>query len=109
MNRFFLTVCFLLMITISGFAASNTSSMSVSVTVVTNCTVSAAPLAFGNNASALNGTASVACSNTAPAAITLGQGSNATASSTYTETGSTTSLTAATKGGNDAVMVTVTF
>jgi spore coat protein U-like protein len=100
---------------LSGFAASNTTSMGVSITVVANCTVSAEQLAFGNNDPAT----AMACSSIAPAAITLSHRSNANASSTYTETVSTTLLTAfaPTKGGqnvpagsySDTVMVTVTF
>lgn len=105
MNRFFLTICFLLMTTLAGFATSHSTSMGVSVTVVNNCTISAGAIEVGT------GTMSVACTNAAPAEIELNQGGNIHASSTYTETGSTTSLTAANKGGqnNDAVMVTVTF
>ena len=91
MSRSLFVGCLVLVNVLAAFASANTNSVNVSVTVTPNCTISAGPLAFGtydptvvNASTALNGTAtmSVACTTAAPATILLGQGANATTSST---------------------------
>jgi spore coat protein U-like protein len=72
----------------SAHAGSASASMGVSASVSDNCTISAAPLAFGAydpaSGSALDGSAqlTVQCTLDAAANITLGQGDNADAGST---------------------------
>jgi spore coat protein U-like protein len=69
-------------------AGSATANMSLSASVNDNCTISAAPLAFGAydpaSGSPLDGSAqlTVQCTLNAAASIELGQGSNADAGST---------------------------
>ena len=70
-------------------AASATANLTVNATVVNNCTISTAPLAFGsydpvvaNSTSNLDGTGTVtvACTKGATATIALGNGGNASGS-----------------------------
>lgn len=71
-----------------AYAGSSSANMSVSASVSDNCTISAAPLAFGAydpaSGSPLDGSAqlTVQCTLNAAANIQLGQGSNADAGST---------------------------
>jgi spore coat protein U-like protein len=74
-----------------AMAGSASADLTTSASVTANCTISTSALAFGaydpvsaNASSALDGTGSVStiCTNGSSAAIRLGQGSNADASST---------------------------
>lgn len=75
----------------TAFAGSATSNMAVSASVSANCTISAAPMAFGaydpivtNASTALTQSANLAvdCTNGSAATITLGQGANSGTGST---------------------------
>lgn len=75
----------------SLLAATATDNLSVTATVVNNCTISTAAVAFGNYdpivanaATALDntGTVTVTCTNGASTTVTLGQGANADVGST---------------------------
>jgi spore coat protein U-like protein len=83
--------CMLILAGTSAFAGTATSNMSVSATVSANCTISAGAMAFGaydpvvtNASSPLAGTATltVACTNGAPATLTMDQGLNPAGGST---------------------------
>lgn len=87
------TVAFVMIALKTGalMAATATTNMSVSATVVNSCTISAGSMSFGSydpvvtNASTnldQNATLTVTCTNQAATTITLGQGSNAAGGST---------------------------
>ncbi len=68
------------------YAGTATSNLSVTADVTANCTITTAPVAFGNydpvsanatNPLDANGTITVTCTTGSAATITLGQGSNA--------------------------------
>jgi spore coat protein U-like protein len=87
---------------VSVQAASVTASLSVSATVVNNCTVSTAPLAFGtydpvvaNGSTSLDGTGSVtiACTKGATSTVGLNLGGNASGSTRRLGDGASNFLT----------------
>src|SRR5687767_15231085 len=83
-------------------AATATANLSATATVINNCTISTAPLAFGNydpvsaNAAAdldASGTVTIACTKGTTATIGLGLGSNASGSTRRMTDGSGNFLT----------------
>ena len=69
-----------------AFAGTDTSNLSVSATVINNCTIITSPADFGGYASDFNlnatGTIEASCSASSSATITLDQGTNAAPGST---------------------------
>jgi spore coat protein U-like protein len=69
-----------------AFAGTDTSNLSVSATVINNCTITTSPADFGSYAydfdSNAMGTIDAFCSASSSATITLGQGANAASGST---------------------------
>lgn len=79
------------LVTAPAQAAEATANLGVSATVIANCAISTAPVAFGDydpavaNASAAldgAGTVTLTCTSGASATVTLGQGANADTGST---------------------------
>jgi len=75
----------------TAVAGTATANLSVTATVITNCTIGTNPVAFGNYdaivanaASPLNGTGTVnlTCTNSSSATVTLSQGANPAGGST---------------------------
>lgn len=90
MKRTVLFLVTLTALTVPAFAASKTANLDVTASVVANCTITTAAVAFGAydpvgvNAAAdllASGTVTVACTKGTPATIDLGNGGNLAAGS----------------------------
>src|SRR5512141_951416 len=86
----FATLVLAVLFTTPIFAASQTSNLAVSATVITNCSISTTAVAFGNYdptaatdlgaAGTITGSLKVRCTNGTAANVGLGLGANATGS-----------------------------